>query len=265
MLYFNENANSPVMPSPIMPTLHTKTSTLEEKCYAMTCTQLLPKGSSQPNKNRAIKLLMEYSLETMSSFYSAICNDFHIRCTTIDCYRAAYLYKSRNYREVLHSCEKIIAEPDLHIDLKELAFANAMILPPLDSFFDRDIQCLLGFYTLFHCLLVSMEDLLKMEKTTAVTIKQFFAQKIFSGKTWMLSMILTESYSVKCHLFLGSYFLARYLKVRCLIDCNHSLSDVMSEYKKLDASLPFEQLIRCTLQHKICKFQNVVDVKCCAG
>ena len=38
MLYFNKNTNSPVIPSPIMPTLHTKTSTLEEKymlCYDM--------------------------------------------------------------------------------------------------------------------------------------------------------------------------------------------------------------------------------------
>ena len=72
-----------------------------------------PNESSLPNEDNIIQLLMEYSLENMTSFYNAICKDFGIHCNTVDCYRAAYLYKCRKYPEVLHLCERILDEPDL--------------------------------------------------------------------------------------------------------------------------------------------------------
>jgi len=49
-----------------------------------------------------------------------------------------------------------LKDTDLHNDLKEFSFANVLLMPPLDSFFDRDVQSLLGFHTLF-LLFVSSE------------------------------------------------------------------------------------------------------------
>ena len=94
-----------------------------------------PNKRSVPSEDNIIQLLMEYSLENMTSFYDAICTDFDIHCNTADCYRAAYLHKCRKYPEVLHLCERILNEPDLQKNLKEFTFANVMVVPPLGLVF----------------------------------------------------------------------------------------------------------------------------------
>ena len=57
---------------------------------------------------------------------------------------------------MFHLCERILKDPDLHNELKEFPFANVLLMPTIDSFFDRDVQSLLGFHTLF-LLFVSSE------------------------------------------------------------------------------------------------------------
>src|SRR6218665_3325443 len=205
------------------------------------------------NEEHFIHLLVECSLENMTSFYNAICQDFDIHCSTVDCYRAAYLHRCGKYREVLALCERILNEPCLRSDLKELAFANVMVLPPLDLIFDTDVQCLLGIQTLAYYLLLSNEDFWEREEAgELLTLQNIFAQHIHVSKLrHTLSRVLTEPYILKCHYYLGRYFLARYLKVRCLMDCNTSLSEVLSEFKKLKACLPFEQLMCCILKQKL--------------
>src|SRR6218665_1919434 len=128
-----------------------------------------------PNEDDIIQLLMELSLDNMTLFYNAISNDFDIDCSTVDCYRAAFLYQGHKYSEVYNLCERILNERDLRNDLKELAFANVMILPPLDSYFDRDIQCLLGLHTLVSKLLDSNAGVWKIEDSETLISENVFS------------------------------------------------------------------------------------------
>ena len=162
-------------------------------------------------KENVIDYLTEYALENMTSFYSVIRKDFGIQCNTVDCYRALYLYKCRQYDEVLHLCERILQEPDLQSDLKKFAFANVLVMPPLDSFFDRDVQSLVGLHTLFYFLSPLNDDLRKFKLAA-----QFFRQHVHFNS-------LLKHYTVTSFHFLGRHFLARYLKLRCYIDCNLSV------------------------------------------
>src|SRR6218665_361310 len=200
----------------------------------------------------------------MASFYDSIGRDFDIHCSTVDCYRAAYLYNCRKYPEVLHLCDKIIKEMDLQSGLKELAIANVMLVPPLDIFFDKDIQCFLGLHTLV-CLLASSLGYLTEGKGSEMSFQAHFNRQVkwsySEVRRVSLSRLLSTPYSVKCHYFLGRHFLARYLKVRCLLDCNCSLLDVglLTEFKNLKACLPFEHVIRCFLKKKLWQFRKVLD------
>ena len=226
--------------------------------YLMQTNSDAPIEMSLPNKGYLMHLLQNYALGHMTSFYNAISKDFEVDCSTADCYRAAYLYQCREYPEVLHLCEQILNGPDLRSDLKELAFANVLILPPLDSFFDRDVQSLLGLHTLVCFLSPSNEDLGKTEVSGRTTFKHYLARQIYLKQS-LVSSVLHETYSLKCHYFLGRYFLARYLKVRCLIDCTHPFSDVEFEFKKLKVALPFEQYIRCFVEQKLRQLLRVID------
>ena len=71
-------------------------------------------------KENLIEALREYAVEFITKFYIAIQKDFGFQCNTAVCYRALYLYKCRRYDEVMHLCEEILHEPDLHDDLKKL-------------------------------------------------------------------------------------------------------------------------------------------------
>ena len=156
----------------------------------------------------------------MTSFYSVIRKDFGIQCNTVDCYRALYLYKCRQYDEVLHLCERILHEPDLQSDLKEFAFANVLLLPPLDSFFDGDVQSLLGFHTLFYYLSPLNDDMRNLSLLPSQRLHNFLPDTSTIRRNRCQSSLYC-SHSIKCHYFLGRHFLARYLKLRCCIDCNH--------------------------------------------
>jgi len=186
--------------------------------------------------------------------------NFDIDCSTVDCYRAAYLYQYRKYREVFQLCERILSEPDLREDLKEIAFANVLVLPPLDLLFHTDVQCLLGFYTLAYYLLVTYEDSEGIKLSKLSTSHKSVLRKMRSSK-FSLSVVLIQPSSVgmKRYYFIGRHFLARYLKVRCLLDCNNSFSEAMVEFKKVKVSLPFEDCIRCFLQQKLRRFHKVSD------
>src|SRR6218665_2424159 len=205
----------------------------------------------------------EFSLEYMTLFYNEIYKDFAIDCSTVDCYRAAYLYHCRKYEEVLPLCERILNKPDSRSDFQELAFAIVMVFPPLDLFFDTDVQCLLGVHTLAYSLLVSSKDLWESVVSKISTLQKNFMQNVLSEKL-SLSYVLDEPYSLKSHYFIGRKFLARYLKVRSLSDCNHSLSEVILEFQKVKASLPFEHIVRCFLQQKLRQIHKVLASKHCS-
>ena len=96
---------------------------------------LVPGTSPLKAKETFIESLTEFALENFTSFYNVIYEDFGIQChTIIDCYRALYFCKCRQYDKVLDLCEGILHEPDLQSNLKEFAIANVLVLPPLDCF-----------------------------------------------------------------------------------------------------------------------------------
>ena len=208
-------------------------------------------------KESAISILMECALENMTTFFSVLDKDFGIQCNTSDCYRALYLYKSHKYDEMMNLCQKILHEPDLQSDLKEFGFANVLVLPPLDTFFDRDVQSLLGFHTLFSYLSHQNYDAPEPNPKD-LTFANYFGHRV-CFLNHALSKCLEEQYSIKYHYFLGRHFLARYLKVKYCIDCDLDYTVSLAEFAKQEVTLPFEQIIRSFILSRlhICKPQFI--------
>src|SRR6218665_1197207 len=198
-------------------------------------------------KETLIEALMKFALENMASFYSVICEDFGIQYNIVDNYRALYYYKCCQYDDVLHLCERILHEPDLHSDLKELGFANVLVLPPLDTFFDGDIQSLLGLHTLFHYL---------SPRNNVSAIAQFFP-KLIPSQHEQLSRFLEHSYYIKIHYFIISHFLSRYLKLKCFVDCNLPFEEGLAEFTAVNSNLPFELTIRQFILRKLNHDRNI--------
>jgi len=108
-----------------------------------------------------------------------------------------------------------------------------MVFPPLDLLFDTDGQCVLGVYTLAYYLLVTYEDSGAIKLSILSPFHKSFLRSMRSGK-FSLSVVLAWPYSVGVtrYYFIGRHSLARYLKVRCLLDCNNSFSEAMFEFRK---------------------------------
>ena len=212
---------------------------------------LVPSMRPLNDKETFIEILTEFALESMTSFYIVMCEDFGIQCGIVDCYRALYLYMCRKYDEMMSLCERILQEPDLESDLKEFAFANVLVLPPLDYFFDGDIQSLLGFQTLFYYLSPLYDD---------SVFTQFFA-KFIHATYEQFSETPVHPYHFKCHYFIGRHFLASYLKLRCCIDCNYPFAEeAITEFAAVKSNLPFEHVIRQFILRKRDHHQNHISV-----
>jgi len=108
---------------------------------------------------------------------------------------------------VLQLCDDILKEPDLWSDLKTSAFANVLIKPPFDWFFDRDVHSLVGLNTLNYFLSPLNDDLRKFK----LAVEYFRHSGHYTS--------LQDHFKVTKYSFLGRHFLARYLKLRCYIDC----------------------------------------------
>src|SRR6218665_3858104 len=201
-------------------------------------------------KERVLEALMESAVENITSFNDVIRNDFDLICNTADCYRALYLYKCRKCDELLHLCERILRGPDMQNDSKEFSYANIFVLPPLDFFFDGDVQSLLGFHTLFYSLSPLNGDLWKLEFTAESTFEHWFARVVFRDKNQIVE-VLQVIYSIKCQYFLGRHFLAKYLKLRCYIDYDLSYSEALTDFAVHRTILPFEHIIRRFLLRKL--------------
>src|SRR6218665_358259 len=92
----------------------------------------------------------------------------------------------------------------------------------------------------------------------AKTFQQYYSGEFYLRKN-LLSKILENAYFLKCHYFLGRHFLARYLKVRCLIDCKESESRAIFEFRRLKCSLPFEHIVRCFLRHELRRLEYDIN------
>jgi len=194
-------------------------------------------------ENTIINCLMEYALENMRSFHDVIRRDFGIQCSTDHCYQALYLYKCRKYDEVMYLCERIRHDLELQCDMKELTFANVLLVPPLDSFFDRDVQFLLGFHTLYYYLSLLNDDRRNLKPVAKSVFAQLFAQ-FGSIPEFSLSYSLFERYSIRTYYFLGLHFLVKYLNVRCCIDCDLPDTKALNEFAAHRTQFPFECIIR---------------------
>src|SRR6218665_3023877 len=206
-----------------------------------------------------IDLLMEYASENEILFYNAINNKFGIESNTVECYQALYLYKCRKYIEVLHLCERILHKPDLHSDTNEpLDLANVLVMPPLDSFFDEDMQCLIGLYSLF-CYLSHLHEGNRKKEHCIKDSKLANWQRDYMD--WV-NFVRRDLVCLECNWqfeyvnYLGGHFLARYLNVRCCLDCNLPYRDAMKEFALQKIYRPFEHIIRVFLLQKVRTIQN---------
>lgn len=119
---------------------------------------------------------------------------------------------------------------------------NILLLSPLDSFFDRDVQSLLGIRILLYYLSPLNDDIGKAEADDYKSFAIFFATNVYTYKYDLSSSL--KCHSIKSHYFLGRQFLARYLKLRCRIDCDLPYSEELTEFAVHKTNLPFEHIIR---------------------
>src|SRR6218665_103989 len=104
--------------------------------------------------------------------------------------RLTDIYKCGQYYECCICVNKFCKIlHDLQSDLKEFSFANVLLLPPLDSFFDKEVQSLLGFHTLFYWLSPLNDRMAKIEPTAESTFEHWFAVAVYRD-TFQLSYIL---------------------------------------------------------------------------
>jgi len=212
-----------------------------------------PTGLSRTSnsvKETVVGLLFEYALENMASFYKVIYRDFGLHGNIVECYRALYLYKCRKYDEVQQLCQRVLHEPDLKNEAKGLTLANILMLPPVDAFFDEDVQSLLGFHTLLYYLSPLREPMLKYMNIEYSTYPYWHSYSIRYRED-ELCFHLGRDCSIKCKNVLGGHFIARYLKVRCFIDCNLPCKEAMREFAAQEVDRPFELIIRRFLLEKV--------------
>src|SRR6218665_1159475 len=201
-------------------------------------------------RERVIDTLMECAVENMTLFYNLIRKDYGVISNRADCYRALYLYKCRQYDQVFYLCERILKEPDLRSDLKKYSFANVLLCPPLDSFFDRDVQSLLKFKILFHYLSPLNGDLGKYKLTAESTFEHWFARDVYHDKSALVPLA-GNLFSVNFHYYLGIHFLPKYLKIRCYVDCNRPYSEALAKFAVQNTNFPLEHTILRFLRRKL--------------
>lgn len=95
----------------------------------------------------------------------------------------------------MNLCEDILGEPDVHSSSRTYAYAHVLVLPPIDYFFDGDVQSLLGFHTLFYCLAPENDDVplrkLKITVTANATFEHVFAKCV---RDWNFPISASCSY-----------------------------------------------------------------------
>ena len=197
-------------------------------------------------KEEIIDALMKHALENMNSLYNVI----HNQCNSVDCYRALHFYKCSQYSDALYLCERILQEPDLHCKSNEMAFSYVSLLPPFDSFFDEDIQSLLGLHTLLCNLSYVKENMLDVDFTPKSLPDLLFGRFLYCRRDEP-SNTLTYSFPIKRLYFLGRHFLARYLKLRCYTDHYHSHTEALADFAVMKIRLPFELIIRRVILRKL--------------
>ena len=228
--------------------------------YQRTCS--LTADATSAVRNKVTDILMEYAIENITVFYSLIHKDFGIQCNTVECYRALYLYKNRQYDEVLHLCKGILRAPDLANDMQEFAFANVLLLPPLNLLFDRDIQALLGFHTLFYYLSPLNDESKKFDLAFKSTFEHWFSKFVYHGKHALpYSLESIDCTYSRYQYFIGRHFLAAYLTLRCGLDLSppHSCKKAMAYLIALKCILPFEHIIRRFFIQKLLSLRTVIS------
>src|SRR6218665_308955 len=207
---------------------------------------------------KLIDALTEYALENITSFYRNIRKDCGIQYNTADCYRALYLYKSRRYDEVLHLCERILGEPMLQNNFEQLILSNVLMLPPLVPLFDGDVQSLLGFQTLCcdlsQCHVNDDMQQFLSAKLKLSTLVKLFGLESFSEESKRLNSVRSP-FSIKHFNSLTSHFLARYLKLRCFVDCNRPFFEAMDEFVAMKSDFLLDEIIRSYFLQKLRNFK----------
>src|SRR6218665_824993 len=95
-------------------------------------------------------------------------------------------------------------------------------------------------------MLQSCESILNepaVNVTDYSTFEQWFASIVKFTEVGLYGCLICD-YSIRYHYFIGRHFLARYLKVRCCIDCNLPCEEAVTEFVAQKCNFPFELIIR---------------------
>ena len=80
--------------------------------------------------------------------------------------------------------------------------------------------------------------------TVDSTFEQWFSNSVYYCMQDLSTALLIRNKTIKCNYFLRSHFLARYLKVRCFIDCNRPHAEALAEFAAHKTNLNFERIIQ---------------------
>lgn len=86
-------------------------------------------------------------------------------------------------------------------------------------------------------------------------IPQFRAHSAFFAKEQESRSFLMFKL-IECHYSVGRHLLARYLKVRCCIDCNYPFTEAMAEFVDTKRVFPFDHILCRFVIRRFGQFKN---------
>lgn len=130
-----------------------------------------------------------------------------------------------------------------------LAFTHVLAVRPFNAFFDDELLCLIALQVLCH---------VAFPESTPKCIERItfnFRVEERHGARNQFDMSFRNLFTPKSCIvqyFLGRHFLARYLKLRCLLSCDQrSASDIFEAFFDLKPHLPFEHVVHQFLLRKL--------------
>src|SRR6218665_2620496 len=210
-----------------------------------------------PGKTDVADALGRISNDYMTRFYASLSKEFGNRFNLGSCYEALSLYLSRRYEDVIFMCEKLLEEPEDDSELEAFHFLNIDVCTYLMQYFDEDIQALVGFQLLALSSSSMHHKVLKdifnddLEWLSRIPIIGHLSQTKFANLTFCVTF----------HPILRKQFLGNYLKLRCLLDLEFPMFEVMSAFQCLKGRFPFENSLVHFMHQKIIRYFRATATK----
>src|SRR6218665_1611307 len=205
-----------------------------------------------PGTHDVADALSRISNDYMTHFYTSLSEEFGTKFNLGPCYEAISLYKCRRHEDVIFMCEKFLEDPGDDSELEEFQFLNVNVCTYFMAYFDEDIQTLVGFQLLALRLSSIRHRVFdyflhhrpNIEGLTCMTITDRISQSALAN------MLFWKTFKP----ILRKQFLGNYLKLRCLLDLEFPLLEVISAFKCLKGRFPFENSLVHFMHKKINRY-----------